>query len=104
MTREVHPEHETHAAPDAAMPVTFDDLFGWVHPAAGRRGVLLCGACGFEQMAAHRPWRALADRLAAAGCPTLRFDYPGEGNSGDPAEVRVSANVAAIRRAMRFLR
>ncbi|KQO71670.1 alpha/beta fold hydrolase [Methylobacterium sp. Leaf89] len=104
MTREVRPEHETHAAPDAAMPVTFDDLFGWVHPAAGRRGVLLCGACGFEQMAAHRPWRALADRLAAAGCPTLRFDYPGEGNSGDPGEVRVSANVAAIRRAMRFLR
>ena len=104
MTREVRHQHGTSAAPDAAMPVTFDDLFGWIHPAAGRRGVVLCGAFGFEQMAAHRPWRALADRIAAAGCPTLRFDYPGEGNSGDPAEARVSANVAAIRRAVRFLR
>ncbi len=104
MTREVRPEHGTHAAPDAARPVTFDDLFGWVHPAAGRRGVILCGAYGFEQMAAHRPWRALADRIAAAGCPTLRFDYPGEGDSGDPAEARVWDHVAAIRRAMRFLR
>ncbi len=64
MTREVRPEHGTRAAPDAALPVTFDDLFGWVHPAAGRRGVVLCGAYGFEQMAAHRPWRALADRIA----------------------------------------
>lgn len=91
-------------APEAAVPVTFDDLFGWIHPAAGRRGVVLCGASGFEQMAAHRPWRALADRIAAGGCPTLRFDYPGEGNSGDPGEARVAANVAAIRRAMRFLR
>ncbi|MGU3362123.1 alpha/beta fold hydrolase [Methylobacterium sp. M6A4_1b] len=91
-------------APEAAVPVTFDDLFGWIHPAAGRRGVVLCGACGFEQMAAHRPWRALAGRIAAAGCPTLRFDYPGEGNSGDTGEARLSDHVAAVRRAVRFLR
>ncbi|KAA0124691.1 thioesterase [Methylobacterium sp. P1-11] len=89
---------------DAAVPVTFEGLFGWLHPAAGERGVVLCGACGFEQMAAHRPWRALAEGLAGAGCPTLRFDYPGEGNSADSGEKRVAACVAAIRQAIRFLR
>jgi alpha-beta hydrolase superfamily lysophospholipase len=89
---------------DEAAPVTFDGLFGWFHPAAGRRGVVLCGAHGFEQMAAYRPWRVLAEDLAAAGCPTLRFDYPGEGDSGDPTEVRVAGCVAAIRQAIRFLR
>lgn len=85
-------------------PVTFDGLFGWFHPAAGRRGVVLCGAYGFEQMAAHRPWRALAQQLAAAGCPTLRFDYPGEGDSSDPDATGVAVCVTAIRQAVRFLR
>ena len=85
-------------------PVTFEGLFGWYHPAGGRRGVVLCGAYGFEQMAAHRPWRALAEQLADAGCPTLRFDYPGDGDSTDPETAGVEANVAAIRRAVRFLR
>ncbi|KOX58771.1 thioesterase [Streptomyces purpurogeneiscleroticus] len=89
---------------DAAVPVTFDGLFGWLHPAAGRRGVVLCGTCGFEQMAAHRPWRSLAEGLAAAGCPTLRFDYPGEGDSADPEAGGILACVAAIRRAVQFLR
>lgn len=103
MTPEAHPD-SARSGPCAATPVTFDGLFGWLHPAAGRRGVVLCGAHGFEQMAAHRPWRALADELAGAGCPTLRFDYPGEGDSADLGEARIAACVAAIRRAVRFLR
>lgn len=85
-------------------PVTFDGLFGWFHPSVGRRGVVLCGAHGFEQMAAHRPWRALAVALAAAGCPTLRFDYPGEGDSTDPDAARVAHCVTAIGDAVRWLR
>lgn len=92
------------SGPRAPQPVVFEGLFGWLHPAAGRRGVVLCGAYGFEQMAAHRPWRVLADALASAGCPTLRFDYPGEGNSADQDEARVASCVAAIRQAIRFLR
>ncbi len=85
-------------------PVTFAGLFGWYHPAPGQRGVVLCGAHGFEQMAAYRPWRALAERLAGAGCPTLRFDAPGEGDSADLDAAGVAASVAAIREAIRFLR
>ncbi|MCJ2136276.1 alpha/beta hydrolase [Methylobacterium sp. J-026] len=85
-------------------PVTFAGLFGWFHPAPGRRGVVLCGAHGFEQMAAYRPWRALAERLAGAGCPTLRFDAPGEGDSADLDAAGVAASVAAIGQAIRFLR
>lgn len=85
-------------------PVTFEGLFGWFHPAGGRRGVVLCGAYGFEQMAAHRPWRVLAEQLAASGCPTVRFDYPGEGDSADPETGGVEACIAAIRQAIRFLR
>lgn len=104
MTREVRPETRRSGKPFEPAPVTFDGLFGWFHPAVGRRGVVLCGAHGFEQMAAHRPWRALAGQLAAAGCPTLRFDYPGEGDSADPGAARVGDCVAAIRRAVRWLR
>ncbi len=108
MTSEMTPETRPAAAPSPSRrdptPVTFEGLFGWLHPAAGRRGVVLCGAYGFEQMAAYRPWRALAERLAGAGCPTLRFDYPGEGDSTDPDATGVAACVAAIRHAVRFLR
>lgn len=86
------------------VPVAIDGLFGWFHPGPGLRGVVLCGAHGFEQMAAHRPWRRLADAIAASGCPTLRFDYPGEGDSADPDELQLADWVGAIRRAVRYLR
>ena len=109
MALAAEPAAEPAAGPYAPAPVTFDGLFGWFHPAAGRRGVVLCGAHGFEQMAAHRPWRALAGALAAAGCPTLRFDYPGEGDSADPDSAdpdaaRLAGCVTAIRQAIGFLR
>jgi pimeloyl-ACP methyl ester carboxylesterase len=65
--------------------VTFAGCFGWLHPAPGRRGAVLCSAWGQEALSAHRSWRLLAADLAAAGLPTLRFDYPGTGDSlGDP--------------------
>ncbi|WP_375465504.1 alpha/beta fold hydrolase [uncultured Methylobacterium sp.] len=97
------------ASPDTLSPlraeaVAIDDLFGWFSPGIGRRGVVLCGATGFEQLAAHRSWRDLAGRIAATGCATLRFDYPGEGDSGDAGAESVAAWVGAIRRAIRFLR
>jgi alpha-beta hydrolase superfamily lysophospholipase len=67
--------------------VTIGPCFGWLHHADGDRGVVLCGSIGYEGLCAHHSWRSLADALAAAGLPTLRFDYPGEGDSlGDSDE------------------
>ncbi len=43
--------------------------------------VVICNPIGFEYMHAHRTLRHLADKLARAGIPTLRFDYDGTGDS-----------------------
>ncbi|GJE18296.1 alpha/beta hydrolase [Methylobacterium marchantiae] len=85
-------------------PIAFDGLFGWFSPGIGRRGVVLCGTHGYEQLSAHRPWRTLAERIAATGCATLSFDYPGAGDSGDAGADSVEGWVRAIRRAIRHLR
>ena len=88
-------------------PVAFGDCFGWLHQAAGgSRGVVLCAASGFEALGAHQSWRVLADRLAAAGLPTLRFDYPGcgdlLGDGGGPGATE--ASISSICQAAEFLR
>ena len=62
-------------------PLSFKDRFGWLHDAPGSCGVVLCGAQGYEQLCAHKSWRALAERIAALGFPVLRFDYGGAGDS-----------------------
>jgi len=65
---------------DAARP-----LFGWYHVAEAvprRDGVLvICNPMGYEYVHGHRSLRHLADDLARAGLPTLRFDYHGTGDS-----------------------
>ena len=57
--------------------------FGWFHGAAspGRPAIVLCPPYGLETLSAHRSLRELAQRLAEAGFPTLRFDYLGTGDS-----------------------
>ena len=100
----MHDPLPRHLSPLDAEPVVVDGLFGWFSPGLGRRGVILCGATGFEQLSAHRPWRELAGRIAATGCATLRFDYPGEGDSTDAGAGTLSAWLGAIRRAVRVLR
>ena len=59
--------------------------FGWLHhaPAAAQAGIaaVVCPPIGHEYTRSHRTLRHLADRLAAAGVPTLRFDYHGTGDS-----------------------
>jgi pimeloyl-ACP methyl ester carboxylesterase len=68
-------------------------LFGIYHLAQSapvRPAVVMCNAFGQEAIRAHRFQRALAERLARAGHPVLRFDYFGTGDSmgedadGDP--------------------
>jgi pimeloyl-ACP methyl ester carboxylesterase len=55
-------------------------------------GVVLCNPLGYEAMCAHRTYRHLARRLAAAGFDVLRFDYQGTGDSSgrsdEPDRVR----------------
>lgn len=60
-------------------------LFGCYHAPPGlpvrSTAVLLCSPHGHEYTRAHRAFRFLAERLASAGFPTLRFDYRGCGDS-----------------------
>lgn len=73
-------------------PVCFRDCVGWLHEPARRaaldRAVVLASPHGFEELCARRTLRLMADRLAAAGLATLRFDWSGAGDSlgdaGDP--------------------
>ena len=32
------------------MPVVFEGCAGWLHPAAGKRGVIICAAQGYEEL------------------------------------------------------
>jgi pimeloyl-ACP methyl ester carboxylesterase len=68
--------------------VAFDDCAGWLHDAPGTVGVLFCSPWGYEELCMRRAWRMLADALAEAGFPCLRFDYPGTGDSlGEPSDL-----------------
>jgi pimeloyl-ACP methyl ester carboxylesterase len=88
------------------VPVGFANCAGWLHPAAGRHGVLLCGALNHEILPLHQSWHALAAMIADAGLPALRFDYHGTGDSlGDDRDpCRVEAWLNAVRAAARFMR
>ncbi len=61
-------------------------LFGWYHCTAQRpksrlQGIVLCLPFGEEAIRAHRTYRHLAERLAEAGFPVMRFDYYATGDS-----------------------
>ncbi len=62
-------------------PCAFKGCAGFFHPAGGSTGVVLCSPWGFEDLAMRKSWRLLAEAIAAAGYPCLRFDYPGTGDS-----------------------
>jgi pimeloyl-ACP methyl ester carboxylesterase len=72
-------------------PITFDACFGWLHLPSDLRqtdiAVILCSGLRRDASNAYRPFRLLADQLAAAGYPALRFDYFGTGDSCDGEEV-----------------
>src|SRR5689334_7874044 len=72
-------------------PVELEGCLGWIHPGKRARGAVLCGALDYEGLCTYRAWWSLAGRIAAAGCPTLRFDYPGSGDSLDAVRVERDA-------------
>ncbi|HEX3735787.1 MAG TPA: hypothetical protein VHU86_11635 [Solirubrobacterales bacterium] len=84
---------------------------GFFHPGPGGGGatgtaVLICPPWGWDEVASYRSRREWAERLAAAGHPTLRFALPATGNSvGSPRDPqRVEAWVGAIAGAAAWLR
>ncbi|MGY6258304.1 serine aminopeptidase domain-containing protein [Paraburkholderia caledonica] len=87
-------------------PVVFDGQFGWLHPAAGPHGVVLCYPFGYDALCTYRGMRRLAERLAMRGVPVLRFDYPGTGDSaGDASGPGLwRAWIDSIRQAVALLR
>lgn len=64
-----------------ATPLVFDGMAGFFHAADGDTAVLLLSPWGYEELCTHKSIRLLAERLAAAGFPCLRFDYPATGHS-----------------------
>ena len=60
-------------------------LLGIYHPASGQhqteQAVLLCPSIGHEYLRSHWAMKRLANQLAKAGLPVLRFDYHGLGDS-----------------------
>ncbi len=75
------------------------DLFAIHHPArAGHEtgdAMLMCNPYGHEAIRAHRLYRVLGERLAAAGVHVLRFDYHGSGDSsGDDADFDLAGALA----------
>ena len=73
-----------------ASPILISGAFGWIHPVEGQAetGVLIVAPLGRDARCAHLPLRLLAERLSAAGYPTLRFDHLDSGDSADlPAEL-----------------
>ena len=83
------------------------ELFGLhLHPRGAPRGhaILLCNPFGQEAIRAHRLYRVLGDRLAAAGFDVMRFDYFGSGDSaGDDVEWDLDGAVADTLAATREL-
>jgi len=71
-----------------AQNVSVDGCFGWFHAApdkvARRTAVVLCPGLKTDALRGHHGFRLLADALAEHGFHTLRFDYPGTGDSLDP--------------------
>ena len=87
--------------------VNFEGCFGWLHQTtSGPLGVVLCASWEYEALATHQSLRVLADGLAAAGLPTLRFDYFGSGDSlGESAAPGAfESSIASIRCAIDALR
>jgi pimeloyl-ACP methyl ester carboxylesterase len=93
---------ERHAARQkaAAQPVSFAATFGLFQPADGANAnavrnaaVLFLPPWGFEEMCTHKLFRVMAEELAADGIASLRFDYPGTGDSLDEATAAITLAV-----------
>lgn len=74
----------------------FGGCAGVFHAAEGSTAVLMIGSWGFEALCLAAARRLLAESLAAAGYPTLRYDHPGTGDSLDDAAIDLARWVDAM--------
>ncbi len=88
------------------VPVEFEGCIGWLHPAPGSRGVVLCSALAYEELCSRRTMHDLACAISAAGLPVLRFDYHGTADSAGSCEDarRVATWIANIGAAIDLIR
>lgn len=75
----------------ASIPVSFARSVGLYTPAIAGTvpsdcAVLFLSPWGFEEMCTRKLWRDLAERFAGTGVSSLRFDYPGTGDTPDDME------------------
>ena len=63
--------------------IEFGSCSGWLHASWSDIGVLMCAGVGRDSTLGDMAVRLLAVSLAQSGFPTLRFDYPGTGDSLD---------------------
>jgi len=87
------------------IPVVFDNCRGWLHAGQSRRGVIVCGAHGFEDLCSRSSMRLLAEEISARGLPVLRFDWRGTADSEGDADAphRVATWLGNIGEAARKL-
>jgi pimeloyl-ACP methyl ester carboxylesterase len=87
------------------IPVVFDNCRGWLHEGTSTRGVVICGAHGFEDLCSRSSLRLLAEEISSRGVPVLRFDWRGTADSeGDgDAPHRVATWLGNIGEAARTL-
>ena len=86
--------------------VSFEGCAAVFHPAEGALGAIICGGYGYDELCTYRNFALLADDLAEAGIPTLRFDYHGTGNSTgtDQDSKRLEVWLGNIAAAIAFMR
>ncbi|MBD8892425.1 alpha/beta fold hydrolase [Roseibium litorale] len=60
-----------------ACPIFFDGLAGMYHAAKGSTAVLMLSPWAYEELCSRKTFRIMGEKLAEAGYPCLRFDFPG---------------------------
>ncbi|WP_174060509.1 serine aminopeptidase domain-containing protein [Agrobacterium tumefaciens] len=92
-----------------AHPVSFQGCTGVFHPARKEvkqdHAVLFVSPWGMEELCTRKFQRVVAERLAAAGVASLRFDYHGAGDALDPEDVDRAADwLSDTRAALDYLK